>query len=364
MPAAEKTETVEVEDEGVVTIDIGDLDLAEPVAEATPEPAPKKAAAQAKPAATAVPDEATTALNQAIQTAEAARKAAEATAQAERQAREAAQRLAQQREQEAAGYREQAESGQLALITTGIEKATQNIEQAQAAIERAQEAGDFKASAAAQVQLSKASAALDRLEAEKAAFDAGARRTPPQTAEGRVEAPQAAPFEQYVSGFQPRAQNWLRTHPECVPAQVGGNPAKNAAMMRGHWSALEKGIPEGSDDYYRVIEEATGYRTPVADPAVASAAAEVTPAETPAAKPAPRRAPLPSAPVARDAPGPGTTPGKRSVNLTPQQQEIARLSFPQNAGESEVAWRKRANATYAYNLLAAEAEGKIGRLTH
>ena len=63
----------------------------------------------------------------------------------------------------------------------------------------------------------------------------------------------------------------------------------------------------------------------------------------------------------------------QSVRLTPQQQEIALMSttprqIPQANGttvqESDTEYRKRAFGQYARELVAATAEGKIGRLTH
>jgi hypothetical protein len=125
-------------------------------------------------------------------------------------------------------------------------------------------------------------------------------------------------------------------------------------MMEGHFAALKLRIPEGTDDYFRVIEEHTGHRAPV------SAAAAITPAgETEVAAPAPKPKPRvaqPSAPVSRDPPsgGPRTT---RSVTLNKDQQDAAKMSFPHKTPQE-------AFALYARNLIELEAEGKMGRLTH
>ena len=363
--AEPNTETVEVEPEGVVTVDVSDnpelaaVEGAEPAEVVEPEPKPAKEKVAKAPKVNAA-EEAAAALTQAVKTADDARKAAEATAMAERRAREEAERVANQRTQEAAGYREQAESHELTIIESGIESATREISAHQAEWERAQEAGEWAKASAAQVKLAKAAAALDRLENSKATFEANAKRPP--TTEGAVTAqgPQITPFEQYVSSFPPRAQAWLRAHPDYVPPAIngiplGGDPIKNAAMMEGHFAAKKLNIQEGSDEYFRVIEEHTGHRTPV------SAAATVTPVgETevvPAAKPAPKpRMAQPSAPVSRDPPN-GANRTTRSVTLTKEQQEAAKISFPQKP-------INEAFALYARNLLELEAEGKMGRLTH
>lgn len=349
--------TVDVEAEGVVTVDVSDNpDLAavgtepiEPIVEAVePKVAKEK---QPKVPKSAPADEAAAALTQAVKTADDARKAAEATALAERRGREEAQRLAEQRGQEAAGYREQAENRELTIINTGIENATREITSYQAEMERALEAGEFPKVSAAQVKLSKATAALDRLEDAKANFEANARKAP--TTEGAVTAPQVSAFEQYVSGFTPPAQAWLRAHPECVPPQFGGDQTKNAKMMAGHYDAVAKGYQTNSPEYFQTIEEHAGYRTPV------SAAAAVTVAgddPEPAPKPKPRMA-QPSAPVSRDPPSSNGQRTTRSVTLTKEQQDAAKMSWPQKTPQE-------AFALYARNLLELESEGKMGRLTH
>jgi len=349
---ADNDATVTVEDEAVVTVDVTDHpELAAAVDnEIEAAPAPKPAKERAAKASGAV-DEAAAAL---IKTADDARIAALATAEAERQRANNAERIATQRATEAEGYRGQAEEQQLTILTNGIDSAKREVASAKQDWRNAQEAGDFDKAADAQERLAKGAAAVDRLEAAKAEFDAAPKKP---TAEGRVEAApvpqQVSAFERYVSGFPPQAQAWLRSHPECVPPQVGGNPTKNAAMMKGHYAALEQNIVEGSPDYFRVIEETTGYRAPV------SAAAQVTQAgEEPAPKPAQRRQVQPSAPVSRDPPaGPGVPRTTRSVSLNPEQQATAKFSFPHLPPQ-------QAFAEYAKNLIELEAEGKLGRTSH
>jgi hypothetical protein len=352
--ASEKDAVIELEDEGVVTIDIGgDPDLA---AAADDLAGGAVVSTKEKPGATVVQraskpsaaDEAAAVLTQSLKTAEEGRRAAEATANAERQARANTERTLAQRDQEAKELRESAATAELQTITTGIENATRSVDALTGEVERAAEAGDFKAQAVAQAKLARAAAALDRLEVDKATFES---RKPAPTTEGRVAESPGTPFERYVAGFQPKAQTWLRAHPECVPAEVGGNATKNASMMAGHYAALAKGLPEGGEDYFRVIEEHTGHRDPV------SIAGEVT-----APKPQPQRRPAPSAPPSRDTEPTGAH--TKSVRLTPQQQEVALFSYTIKPGETEPAWKARAFGTYARELVAAQAEGKIGRLSH
>lgn len=356
--ADEKDAVIELEDEGVVTVDVGgDPDLA---AAADKLAGGDVVSTKEKPGATVVQhaskpsaaDEAAAVLTQSLKTAEEARKAAEATALAERNARTQTERTLAQRDHEAKELRETAASAELQTITTGIENATRSVEALTGEIERAAEAGDFKAQAAAQAKLARAAAALDRLEADKAGFES---RKPAESTEGRVVEAGSA-LERYLAGFDPPAQTWLRAHPECVIPAVGGNAAKNNLMMAGHHAAVAKGIPLNSSDYFRVIEEHAGYREPISS--------EVTVAgEEPKPKPQQQqRRPVPSAPVSRDSEVTGGQP--KSVRLTPQQQEVAFFSYPAKPGEDEMAWKRRAMGIYARELVSAQAEGKIGRLSH
>lgn len=297
--------------------------------------------------------EATTRFEQA----EAARKAAEATAQAERQQRQQAEALAARREQEALSAREQVEQHELAIIEGGIETAKRELEACEEEYGRAAEAGEFAKMAKIQTRQSQAAAKLDRLTDSKDRFEAGERKTP--THEGRVEPVQQAqvsPFEQYLanSGFEPAAQSWLRQHPECAPPQAGGNPQSNAKMMAGHYAAIAANIPVNSTQYFEAIEEHAGYRQPVS-----TAATVTTTEEVRQQPPKPQRAPQVSAPASREPPSAttGIPRSTRSVTLSKDQQEAAKISFP-NLEPS------KAFAQYARNLIELEAEGKMGRLTH
>jgi hypothetical protein len=260
----------------------------------------------------------------------------------------AAEEARRQQEEEASSLRERADNSELTAVTSSIETAKQLQESAQREFERAMEAGEFPKASAAQVQLSKAAAQIDRLESEKVRLETAPKR--PIT-EGRVEAPAGDPVEKFLSGFTPKSQAWLRAHRDHLPPALGGDPVKNASMMLGHEKAKRDGIQLESDDYFRVIEETAGIRTPV------SAAAAVIPAEeaAPAAKPKPRA--QPSAPVNRDVPAANGARTTRTVTLNQQQREAAKMSFPHLT-------EKEAYGIYAKNLLDLEAEGKIGRVTH
>lgn len=294
---------------------------------------------------------ATKALEEAKAKAERDLAASAATAASERQARIAAEQLAQRYAKDADAARAETETAQLTLLERGIEASTGEVESLQGALENAYEASDFKKVAEIQTKLSRASATLDRLEAAKEDL-ATAPKKPPTT-EGRVETPpqQGSAFEQYLSQFAPEAQTWLRAHPECAPANVGGNGQSNSKMMAGHYAALAQNVQPNTPEYFRIIEENTGHRQPV------SAAADIKPAEV---TPSPSKKPVVAAPPSREVPRADGKPGRtnpRSITLSKDQQDMAKVSFPHLP-------QKEAFAQYARNLIELESEGKMGRLTH
>ena len=366
MAEENKDTTVEVKDDNVVTVDISEIEGAvadDGDSDATIEVKDTKEEGKesAKPSTRErkkQTEDAAAALQQAINTAEEARdsekkrrEAAEATAQSERRGREEALRAADAARQEAQSFRNQAEEGQLAAVSNGIENATQRIASAKAELRRSYEAADFDKVSDAQEQLALAAADLKSFTTQKSYLESNAARKP-SPAEGRVEAPPASAFEQYVAPYTPRSQAWLRAHPDCVPPQAGGDKVKNAKMMAGHYDAEAQGISPDSDEYFKIIEEHIGVRTPDVKTPL-SQSAEVT-----EAKVAPKQKAVPvAAPVSRDPPSPNTGQRSREVVLSPQEQEMALVSFPQLT-------KQQAFAQYAKNKIELEAEGKLGRYTH
>lgn len=362
--AGEKDAVIELAEEGVVTVDIGgDPDLAAAADELADEVVTAKekpAVVQQRTSKPSAADEAAAVLTQSLRTAEEGRKAAEATALAERQRAETAQRTLAAREAENSELQQTASEARLASLTSGIETATREVETLTAELERAGEAGDFKAQAVANAKLAQVAARKDRLEADRAAFETAPKK--PST-EGRVVAVPAVPaFDKYVANFAPRAQTWLRAHSECVPAEYGGNATKNSTMMAGHFEALAKGIQEGSDAYFQHLEEKTGYRDPVSTAGEVTLAGDKPVQQQRTVPQVTQRRPQPAAPPSRDSEATGGN--ARSVRLTPQQQEAAMFSATIRAGETEDAFKARALGSYARELVRAQAEGKIGRLTH
>lgn len=323
----------------------------------TPQPEPAPKATEAKTAESPKPVEgenvASKALQEAMDTHKRRAEAAEATAAAERNRAEQSERRRQAQEAQLQEAQEKLQSGEMARVTQGIESATRELASLQAEARSALEAGNFEKAAEISTKQARAAAQLDRWEAAKERLESEAARPDG----GRVvdetrEAPALtmSNFERYVSGFSdPRAQTWLRAHPECVPPEAGGNPQKNAQMMAGHYAALAQNLTPNTEDYFRVIEEHTGHRKPVTqqeeEPKLVS-------------KQTVQRQAAPSAPVSRTPPSGQGTGGTRTVRLSPAEQEMAKISFPHLKTDRE------RFAEYAKNKLDLEAEGKLGRTSH
>lgn len=360
-----KETTVEVEDQQeTVTIDITDHPELGDVQGVVAEKEGEGEQAVVLPKKEVIPrvrlqegtaaDEATESLKTALTAAQTDRAAAEATALAERRRADENAARATAREAELKEAREGQDDARLALLTTSIETTTGALATLQADLTRAMEAGEFAKVSEVQVKISRTAAALDRLEDQKANYTPS-RKTTTGAVEAPVQQNTASPFEQYVSTFAPQAQAWLRAHPECAPITVGGDAVANAKMMKGHYAALEQRIEPNTAEYFRVIEEQTGHRAPVSAAATTVKAGEE--GEVQRQAPAVRKtAPAPSAPVTRDPPN-GANRTTRSVTLSRDQQDAAKVSFPHLP-------QAQAFAQYARNLLELESEGKMGRLTH
>lgn len=274
---------------------------------------------------------------------------AEETAANERRQRLATEQSAREREQSA---QEETAQRELHLITQNLEAAVGQQESLETELARLNEAGEFKEAAKVQGRLAKVAASVDRLEAEKASYEANIGQRRPPTHEGAVGPErEAAPvpatrseaFEQWLSKMDPPAANWIRAHPECAPPELGGSRQSHAKMMAGHYAAEASGIELNSPDYFKTIEEHTGHRK------------QATTAQTQLRQPA--RRPIPSARPSNEAPGGPVQSGRRQVRLNKEQQEAALLSFPHLKPQEAL-------AQYARNLVELEAEGKMGRLSH
>jgi hypothetical protein len=374
---ADKDTTVDLPDpDAEIVIELGDDVAAAPpdptvVAEAategaTPREAPKPkpvprvrlkepgevTGASNEPKASEAAEEAAAALTASLRAAEDRNKALEATAASERARAEDANRRLAASQAEAQAAREQVQSRELAIVSTGIDTAQGQLDALQADLTRLYEAGEFAKVSEMQVKIGKTAAQLDRLQETKTFLET---RAPQRPDTGRVEAApvnQTSLFERYVSQFHPTAQSWLRAHPECAPAEVGGNAVSNARMMLAHNEAEAAGIKPGTPEYFQSIDaKMAGGAVTAASPLSAAA----VPVAVPKAAVVPKV--QPSAPPSREVPSTTISRNVRQITLTKDQQEAARMSFPHLD-------HKAAYTQYALNLIELTQEGKMGRTTH
>lgn len=350
--------TVEIDDDTVVEVDIdAGADIEGTVAK------PTNGDAAAATAATTAADEAAAALKKSLEESKKRENAALATADAERRRAQDAEARATAKDREVVAARESATNSQLVIITNRIDTANGALEAAKAEHRTAHEAGDIDKITDALAKIGSATAQIERFTGEKEAFEAQAAARAEQQETEAARVPDRS-VEAYIGrGRSTAAAAFLRAHPDCLPADYGGTPKKNALMMAGHNMAMAQSIKVDTPEYFEVVESYIN-GGPVSAAAATTAAGDEAAAAT-AQRQQQRKTPVPSAPPSRDPPAADGSPtGKQTVRLNGQQQEMALLSFPQKPGEDDSTWRKRAFGTYANNYAAAKREGIIGRLTH
>lgn len=353
---------IQVEDDAVVDVVLPE-GMEAPSLKDLKDAATRKTEEKIAPAGDAT-DEAAAALAEARKATDDERRrreASDATANAERARATQAEHVAARAAEDARNAREAMQTNEMTSVLSRIENGTKTVESAKTEFTRAMEAGEFAKAADAQAKLSEAQADLSMARSKKTELETAPK---PQPHEGRVEQQfQKSPFERYIteSNFSPLSQSWLRSHPDCAPAQFGGNPEKNAKMMAGHYEALARNITQGSSDYYKVIEDKIDGTSEMS---AASKVNQAGDADAAAPQRQQRKTPVPAAPASRDPPSADGTQRSTTVRLTPQEQEVALFSYTQKQGEDDAAWKKRAFGTYASEKVQAQAEGRIGRLTH
>lgn len=261
----------------------------------------------------------------------------EKRAELERKAREETERVARQREQELHQYRQQVEQAQTEvtdsryqMIVNSIDAFRRDAELAKRDYAVALAAGNFEAVAEAQAKNARAEAQIVQLENGKAALEDQARQAKAmqeQQALQQTQQRQQTPserFDAYIAQFSPRAQQYLRQHPEYATDE-----RLNRRLLRAHGEAVdEQQLVPDTDAYYRFLDDRmapAAQRTTV--PSVGGRGA-------------------PAAPVSRQPINGSSVTG--TVTLSPAEREAARI-----AGISEV--------EYAKQMLAAEAMGEIVR---
>lgn len=256
-----------------------------------------KDSAAAKPAVpTAIEDE----LRELKSRAEASQRETDRARAAEQAERERAQRLAH----EVGKERSRANETEADAVATALGAAQSEIDAAKRELASALNAGEFDKVPDLQEKVSAAVALRYDLDRQQKQIEA--RKTEP--ARRQNDQPQgylpADPVEQIIARaaqagqpISPRAQTFLRAHPECITDEE-----RNARMQWAHRAALRQFTPE-SEDYFNFVERELGYRKDDGN--------EPAPT-TPAVR---TRTVMPAAPVTREQSA-AVTPSKSQVKLT------------------------------------------------
>lgn len=256
---------------------------------------------------------------------------------AERRAAEA-ERRAGEATRRATAATGDAHASQMAVLEGAIQTLDANKATFEAQYEEALGAGDFKKAAAINTQL--AENAAQRLEVSRGKAALERQRVLPTDTNDIVE--------RFAAQLQPRSAAWIRAHPQYVT-----DDKLNAQMMAAHWDAVGKGIVEGTDAYFDAVNTRLGLTAAPARPngAVSVEASAALTQPTAAAPLSAAAAPAASREV-QPSPAPASRGGAtRTVRLTREQQEAARISG-------------LTNEEYARNLVAEEARKKAAATTH
>jgi hypothetical protein len=193
-------------------------------------------------------------------------------------------------------------------------QATSAVERAQAALKAAKFDGDADAEVSALTALA---------DAQAAARDAARAQ---QAAEQRAQQAQNAPEPPKASDAM---KSWLDENP-----WFHADPAMNSTAMGFHHAAVRKGLAPESKEYFQHID--AGMRRAFPDEFDDETDAGETRDPEPAAPAAQAR---PTAPAAPRRANPGAPPSARTVRLTPDERDFARIS---GISEQEYAAQKLA----------------------
>lgn len=226
------------------------------------------------------------------------------------------QRLAQentQAKEKVAQVEIRAVDSDMAAVESAIEAAKIEAESASNDWEQAQTNGDIAKAKEAQRKVARAEAKVLRL--EEGRDDIAARKAEMPKQDGgavrKTEQPQQrqAPddqFERAISAATPRAQKWLREHPEYVKDE-GLNRKANIA----HLKAIDDGHVMDSDSYFDFCETELGLKKKTDEP---------TPKP---AQQTQRTRSMPAAPVSRETISMNGSLTPTQVSLTPGEQRVA-----------------------------------------
>jgi hypothetical protein len=240
------------DEEGVLTVDVPEDDLREPI----PQPQQRGPEEKADGGAARTPPQprrpaAADALQQQLEDLkrknERNEKLAETLAASQRRASEEIARTRQENSE----VKRQAVQSTRSSIDSEIVTIDSALEEAEAAYARAFEAGQGADLAKAQRRISELTVKKADNERRKAELPSDEQLKQQEASRPRTE--QEA-IDQYIEQFKPRSQAWLREHPECVTDRT-----KNQRVIEADKLALRAGLEPESDEYFEFIDRRMGY---------------------------------------------------------------------------------------------------------
>lgn len=276
---------------------------------------------------------------------------AEENAARERQARLDSESRAANAEHQAMQARTQATDAQYESIVNALATTERELQQLQMLKEQAMERNDNAAASKLDVQMGKATARNVQLETAKNQIDEIRKQQPPvQQQQMQQHRSVEQEREAYLAQLNPRAANWIRSHPQYFTDPAFQQKVNGAAA----YAQGVKGHDPSGDDYYRFIEEEVGLSqraAPTPAPAPVSTAAVTQHRQSAPPPPVAAMAGRPTSAGPSNAPLANSNPNH--VPLTPQEREIARILFAKQKPtdpDPEVA--------YARNKQRLQREGK------
>lgn len=257
-------------------------------------------------------------------------------------ARIAAEQRALEAERRASSATANVASSQMAVLDSALDALTTQREQLEGKLEEAFSSGDFKAAAKLQGDIS--DVAVRRMEIEKGKTALQASTAAAAAAPGAGDV-----VEQFASRLEKPAADWIRAHPDYVT-----DPMKNAHMLEQHYAAVRKGIKQGSPDYFTFIEIGLGLRPAAASTTQTPARVNGNGSEASVQRDPVSAAGTPTQKRDDVQPSPAASSrgeSRRTVRLSPAQQEAARMS-------------NMSNQEYAQRMVEEERKGNIGKKVH
>jgi hypothetical protein len=144
--------------------------------------------------------------------------------------------------------RTEVQKTELDLVKSAIERLTESNDTLEAQYAEALAAGDFKAAAKVNRQMTDNAGKLTFLETNKTRLESAPKPVP--------RAP-ADPVERFAADLSPASASWVRAHPEFVRDQH-----KNRQMIAAHELALARGLKADSPEYFASVEKTLDIAAP------------------------------------------------------------------------------------------------------